>query len=170
MGALMVYDLRWDLDDFKLDLHIGVTAIDDIVISGINTTSVKSPQTASAYCFGFIASDVWEVKAERIHRNIILNIIIQRVEVRRHVFQIFTLLCLPLCRPNVFEQKTEKKSIHYVSLCSKYFSWWHLALIRIPARLSHTLVLKCILFYLCENIQLLYILRSTYTWRSSNKS
>lgn len=114
MGALMVYDLRWDLDDFKLDLHIGVTAIDDIVISGINTTSVKSPQTASAYCFGFIASDVWEVKAERIHRNIILNIIIQRVEVRRHVFQIFTLLCLPLCRPNVFEQKTEKK-IH--SLC-----------------------------------------------------
>lgn len=46
MGALMVYDLipRWDLDDFKLDLHIRLTAIDDIVISGINTTSVKSPK------------------------------------------------------------------------------------------------------------------------------
>lgn len=39
----MVYDFIGDLDDFKLDLHIRVTAIDDIVISGINTTSVKSP-------------------------------------------------------------------------------------------------------------------------------
>lgn len=108
MGALMVYDLRWDLDDFKLDLHIGVTAIDDIVISGINTTSVKSPQTASAYCFGFIASDVWEVKAERIHRNIILNIIIQRVEVRRHVFQIFTSLCFRSVDQTCLSRRQEK--------------------------------------------------------------
>lgn len=43
MVVLMVYDFIGDLDDFKLDLHIRVTAIDDIVISGINTTSVKSP-------------------------------------------------------------------------------------------------------------------------------